>query len=240
MALAIKALCVVCGLLNMVLAGALPQNKADMLVPTMPTASGLPNHLQDVLAYATIGIGTQNYTCSGGKYVQTELHDGPMTIVFDASSLFYDCPEAISRATGERLQLYKDHNEDLNATNVKPILDAFAMIYSSEKPGIRETFDKNAPPSTVFNMYWSYPQLYLNANITTSVPAPSPTDLDWAYYSEASNGNEKLDHGISHVYRVQTVGGQPPSSCSSDNDVLSLPFAAEYWIYSAKGNNGYS
>lgn len=38
---------------------------------------------------------------------------------------------------------------------------------------------------------------------------------------------------IEEVYRVNTVGGQPPATCAGQNATIQVPYAAEYWFWAA-------
>lgn len=54
--------------------------------------------------------------------------------------------------------------------------------------------------------------------------------VDWLALTDNGKG---LSVGLREVYRVETAGGSPPSSCSGEykGKVISVQYSAQYWFY---------
>jgi hypothetical protein len=72
------------------------------------------------------------------------------------------------------------------------------------------------------------------ANSTAPVNATAGEDgvgngaIPWLYL-ETTNATQG---DVRAVYRVNTAGGNPPTTCESRDAVFSVQYAAEYWFYS--------
>jgi hypothetical protein len=56
----------------------------------------------------------------------------------------------------------------------------------------------------------------------------------WQYYGYVNGtiGN------VRYVYRINTAGGQAPSTCEGQAAEFGVEYAAEYWFYGAPGKTG--
>jgi hypothetical protein len=72
----------------------------------------------------------------------------------------------------------------------------------------------------------------LLGDITDHVPAPVDNALPWVLMATRSFGKGALA-GVTHVQRIDTVGGMPPASCDSGQlgQVLRVPFTADFVFY---------
>ena len=72
----------------------------------------------------------------------------------------------------------------------------------------------------------------LVATIAANDEAPKPTDLRWLLMTTRSFGKGAFD-GVTHVQRVDTAGGMPPSSCdgAQAGRVLRIDFTANFLFY---------
>lgn len=62
--------------------------------------------------------------------------------------------------------------------------------------------------------------------------APEPTDLRWLLLSAQSHGRGVFA-GVTHVQRVNTRGGMPPTQCLANqlNQLLRVDFSADFVFY---------
>jgi hypothetical protein len=72
----------------------------------------------------------------------------------------------------------------------------------------------------------------LVATIAAYDDAPKSTDLKWLLFTTKSFGKGAFD-GITHVQRVNTAGGMPPSSCdvAHAGRVLRVDFTSDFVFY---------
>jgi hypothetical protein len=72
----------------------------------------------------------------------------------------------------------------------------------------------------------------LVATIAAYDEAPRPTDLRWLLMTTRSFGAGALD-GVTHVQRINTVGGMPPASCESAQvgKLLRVDFTSDFVFY---------
>ncbi len=65
--------------------------------------------------------------------------------------------------------------------------------------------------------------------------APRPEDLRWLLLSAKSQGKGVFS-GVTHVQRVNTLGGMPPPSCgpNQQNQLLRVAFSADFVFYKAR------
>jgi len=58
------------------------------------------------------------------------------------------------------------------------------------------------------------------------LPAPTCSDdIDWV---QLKNVEGELANA---VYRVDTMGGQPPASCTAGSPLLTVRYTAKYWLF---------
>lgn len=72
----------------------------------------------------------------------------------------------------------------------------------------------------------------LVATIAAFDEAPRPTDLRWLLMTTRSFGNGTFD-GVTHVQRINTVGGIPPATCDSTQvgKLLRVDFTSDFVFY---------
>jgi len=72
----------------------------------------------------------------------------------------------------------------------------------------------------------------LLGEISDHVPAPVENALPWLLIATRSYGKGALA-GVSHVQRIDTVGGMPPAGCDAGQvgQVLRVPFTADFVFY---------
>jgi len=192
---------------------------AQQLQSQQPYLNGLPSNSGMTLKYVALGVGTQNYTCNGASWVQTDSGDGANATLYDATSYLAQHTSEISILPAKRLLEFVLSGECQQAADNNPYLDVLGKHY----------FDSENRPT--FNLYDANPPLFLSAAKVDSATAPYPSvNVAWLYLVDNGDG---LSNGLKAVYRVETAGGAAPTSCSSseENQQTFIPYAAEYWFY---------
>lgn len=72
----------------------------------------------------------------------------------------------------------------------------------------------------------------LLGDIVDHVPAPTDNALPWLLLATRSYGKGVLA-GVTHVQRIDTLGGMPPPSCEAAalGQILRVPFSADFVFY---------
>ena len=75
----------------------------------------------------------------------------------------------------------------------------------------------------------------LLSTIAAHDDAPKPTDLRWLLFTTKSFGKGAFE-GVTHVQRVNTSGGMPPTTCdvAHAGRVLRVDFTADFVFYRAR------
>lgn len=177
--------------------------------PGLPTPTTSPS----VIA---LGVGTQNYTCNSttGTYSSNV-----------ALADLYDITSLVKASTKDSLcKLYLKHSQDCQSEDNPLKLNLIGDHF----------FDASSKPNFDFTRS---DKGWLQAKKNAAVPAPAKASrgvkdqangaVDWLYLVDNDAGVSK---DLLSVYRVQTAGGKPPTSCSGDEQI-EIPYAAEYWFY---------
>lgn len=71
-----------------------------------------------------------------------------------------------------------------------------------------------------------------------AAPSDAAVNVPWLLLKRAESAVE--GQAIGQIYRVETRGGQPPANCDgkAEGDVVSVDYAAEYWVLSAQAAGG--
>ena len=178
--------------------------------PGLPTPTSLP-------VFIVVGTGTQNYTCNSttGTY-------GSNT----ALANLYDASKIVTSATRDSITRKYLLSSQLGVEN--PLaLNLVGHHFFDPKSQPNFQFTTNGTPR-------------LQAKKSANVLAPSTASkgvtgaaygaVDWLYLVD--NGAGVSTGGLTSVYRVETAGGKPPTSCKGSQQVA-IPYAAEYWFYTS-------
>jgi hypothetical protein len=182
-----------------------------MAMPTPSTTSaqntvplnGLPAPGALTLKYITLGVGTQNYSCSAKG--ATPVAIGAVADLYDASLLL--SPAKSSLIPSFAAVAYSTHTW-FNLPTIGHHFFSAAGV---------PTFDLES-------------RGYLSAKKAGDVLAPTSSiqpSIDWLFLQDDGRGVSK---NLQAVYRVETAGGVAPATCSSAG-VIKVPYAAEYWFY---------
>jgi hypothetical protein len=205
---------------------ALPQlSKRQVLTISQPTSTlPAPSSISPAvsLKYVTLGVGTQNYTCaatpnsSSGIPVST----GAIATLYDAGVFLQGHPVMVSTLPGMALGF-----QVMTGGSIFPSLGIDQLGHHFFNAALQPTFDLTAVGARIV------------AKKADSVPAPADAcpgpngagAVDWLQLEDAGDGQSFGD--ITFVYRVETAGGDAPTSCANEQGTFEVPYAAEYWFY---------
>jgi len=177
--------------------------------------------------FVALGVGVQNYTCSAAtsKYTST----GAVASLFDIS-----CLDKVAPAFEEIQIIAFDvwnvlpasvSTDALGSKIGAPILLGFHyFIPSPSGTGLTPKWDftstgKFAGDASAF---------VLGAKVGDIVAPTNPTtNIDWLALNNAGNGGTLANH----VFRIDTVNGQPPASCTPGTKDISVKYTAKYFFY---------
>ncbi|KAJ8066983.1 hypothetical protein OCU04_004362 [Sclerotinia nivalis] len=196
----------------------LPSNDYSCGTPTLPVNGGvseLPSP-SGTLAYAALGRGIQNYTCSAVGATPVAL--GAVASLYDATE-YAKCNSA--------------------AFNTLPNIAVYTNLPSTTSAKFlglktlgKHFFDASGTPT--FDLYTVSKILYSakTGDVTAPINAsPGPADtgaVDWLSLSAKVN---YASVGLTEVFRVETAGGNSINPCTKAG-VQSVQYAAQYWFYS--------
>lgn len=198
----------------------------------LPAPTGPPK-------YVLLGIGYQNYSCSGGSYVQSTPGTGAIANLYDiTSSLTASNVNTISPSA------LRQFESCLAATGCTPKGDSYCptchqlaiaatVPLALSRKGLH-FFDRPATSNVPNFDVFAYGD-FLSAKKAGDVKAPpgsyggstGNSTVDWLYLVDNGSGRT---HGLSSVYRVETAGGTAPKTCATEGTLLSVPYTAQYWF----------
>ncbi|CAE6482422.1 unnamed protein product [Rhizoctonia solani] len=157
--------------------------------------------------YITLGVGTQNYTCSSaGTYVSA----GALATLVDISCAYASDPYLFKEVQVWAYNLYPEWQ-----VAAKPYTTVIGKHYFISQSGaIAPKFD--------------FAQSGKGYTVVKKIGgAPSPDgskNVDWLELQNTSGSLAK------YVFRVDTQGGQPPASCKAGQTVV-VKYTAKYWLF---------
>ncbi|KAF8273396.1 hypothetical protein EI94DRAFT_1826148 [Lactarius quietus] len=198
--------------------GPVPGSALQNELPSTQTLLVAPN---TSATYVTLGVGIQNYTCTAGNYTSI----GALAKLFSISSL-YGSPEF------DTIQdcVYKTWVQDSNTDPLNDdVVDLIQNNFGLKLLGTHffNEYNGSSDPEFDFTETTGVPSDYVIATKTASIPSPTNAtdDVAWLFLTAVSGSLAK------DVFRVETVGGQPPPSCASGSPVLTVPYVAKYWFF---------
>ncbi|KAJ7484936.1 hypothetical protein B0H11DRAFT_2019305 [Mycena galericulata] len=188
----------------------LPENQTVLVAPTSAPR------------FVLLGVGVQNYTCSNTTFSSI----GAVASLFDLSCLD-DTPE-FAKIQTTAFDIWAHEGPKVKATSIGArvgapnLLGFHYFVTSPSGTGLSPKWDftstgKFAGNSTAF---------VLGAKVGD---LPAPTDpavnVDWLAL-DGVQGNL-----ASKVFRIDTVNGQPPTSCTAGSPPISVKYTSKYFLY---------
>ncbi|KAJ7142024.1 hypothetical protein C8R43DRAFT_1097646 [Mycena crocata] len=160
--------------------------------------------------FVSLGVGVQNYTCN--PTTLTYASAGAVASIFDISCMSTTPAFA---------------NIQTVAFNAWAAAPAGALPVSV---GGKDHYFITAASGTGLSPKWDFAAstgAFITAARANNIAAPTePTkNVDWLVLN-------KVDGTLaSQVFRIDTVGGQPPSSCTAGSADISVKYTSKYFLY---------
>ncbi|KAJ7765269.1 hypothetical protein B0H16DRAFT_1796639 [Mycena metata] len=191
----------------------LPTNQTQLVSPTTAPL------------YVGLGVGVQNYTCSAStlKYTST----GAVASLFDISCLDKTPAFATIQTTAFNAWNAAPAGVSPNTLAAKfatpTLLGYHYFIPSPSGTGISPKWDftstgKNAGNSTAF-------VVGAKAGDITDPTGNVAANVDWLTLNNTQGAL------ANKIFRIDTVNGQPPSSCVAGSADISVKYTAKYFLY---------
>jgi hypothetical protein len=182
-------------------------------------ASELPSPTL-AFAYAAIGRGIQNYSCSAVGAAPSAI--GAIATLFDATALASSNPAAFNALPGQAVAVPAGSDGCFSLPSANKNLKTLGNHY----------FLQDGTPT--FNLTSVSKLIEASKNASITAPSTAPTSPGGATAVAWLQLNAKpapyTSIGIGQAYRVQTAGGNPPATCSSTS-VISVQYSAQYWFF---------
>ncbi|KAF8205294.1 putative malate dehydrogenase [Mycena galopus ATCC 62051] len=188
----------------------LPSNQTKLVVPSQGPS------------FIGVAIGTQNYTCgSAGNYTNV----GAVAELFDASC-FYGMPE-FSSLQDIAYTMWKFAPPMAPVSQIIEYLSPFHAsfvlgqhYFVSSPSGVSPVWDFSSAALA------GHSDAFVLAAKAGDIPAPTGSpNVDWLSLTNVT-GNLATE-----VFRVNTVGGDPPASCTPGSAEIAVKYASMYWLY---------
>ncbi|KAJ7116883.1 hypothetical protein C8R44DRAFT_738755 [Mycena epipterygia] len=174
--------------------------------------------------FVALGVGIQNYTCSSTtlKYTST----GAVASLFDISCL--DTTPAFTSVQTAAFTTWSAAPAGTSANTVGAKVGAPALLgYHYFVP---------SPTGTAISPKWDFTSTGAFAGNATAfvigskvgdvaAPADSATNVDWLALNNLQGSL------AAQIFRVDTVNGQPPTSCVAGTADISVKYTAKYFLY---------
>ncbi|CAE6502606.1 unnamed protein product [Rhizoctonia solani] len=172
--------------------------------------------------YITLGIGTQNYTCTkAGNYTAV----GAVAALIDISCLYESNPKLFEDVQDYAYNLFPTYGNSMPTWHkIEAIIGHYPYIigdhYFIPKDGaIAPQFDFRRSQKGDDNA-WSVDKRI------GGIPSPEgPRNIDWLHLESTAGQLAK------YTFRVDTQGGQPPKSCRKEGHTITVPYTTKYWFY---------
>ncbi|KAF7292164.1 hypothetical protein MIND_01243500 [Mycena indigotica] len=196
----------------------LPTNQTALVQPTTPPR------------YVAIGVGYQNYTCNSATSTFASI--GAVATLFDLS-----CIEG--KSDFETIA-QRSYNVWISPAEGHAKADVVGAKVGTPSILGYHYFINSPTTAGAINAKWDFTSTGSHKGDATAfvvgakvgnIPAPAPADpkvtVDWLML----NGIPGFDALASQVFRVDTVGGQPPASCAAGAAPIQVKYVAKYFLY---------
>ncbi|KAI0090380.1 putative malate dehydrogenase [Irpex rosettiformis] len=193
--------------------------------PTSPTGTPLATAIAPAPKFLGVGVGTQNYTCSAaGTYTSA----GAYAEIFDVSCL----PTKDSYASITRLafDVWKIAPKSWTpAEVVKTLSELHSPVVLGQHYFISNVAGTALSPKWDFTSASEagHTDAFVVGAKTGDIPAPiNPAEnIDWLSLSGTSGDL------ANQIFRLETNGGQPPSSCTPGSPEIFIRYSSLYAFY---------
>ncbi|KAL8280099.1 hypothetical protein RQP46_007429 [Phenoliferia psychrophenolica] len=203
----------------------LPQISSCALLPILPSNQTVLTLAPGaVTRYVALGRGVQNYTCTAGAWTSA----GAVAKLYDISSLPESCfPSLTAIPTSALTTTFSGAPARLPSGPAPGNPSAIKSAIVKAFLGNHFFVSVNGTLTPEFHFTGiKGPGQFVLAKVTGRLPSPnSPTvNVPWLQLAKQSGDL------ASTVYRLNTAGGQPPTSCTTAGSSLSVQYAAIYWF----------
>jgi len=178
-------------------------------------------------SFVAVAVGVQNYTCNSTSLTYSNV--GAVAELFDISCL--SGTPAFSTIQNDAYGIWNHAPTSVTAQDVIKKLGRNPLVLGQHYyvPNPNTTAGNPA-----ISPKWDFTsgaekgnaQAYVVGAKIGDLPAPTgKSDVDWVQLKKVEG--ELADT----VYRVDTKGGQPPTSCTAGAPLLSVKYTAQYWLF---------
>ncbi|OJJ47251.1 hypothetical protein ASPZODRAFT_65245 [Penicilliopsis zonata CBS 506.65] len=198
----------------------------EFTLPLSKTSPQLPEPSSGLtLKYATLGRGTQNYTCKASDSSAAPVAIGASATLFDVSCLISKSPSLVDGLPA----LFSGVSLDamiLYAT----ILGRMASPTSGNLVIGEHYFTASGSP--FFDLRFAGHGDYVRAKSLDSVSSPDTGKDSTGSYNVPWLLLGSVDgQGIKEVYRLETSGGAAPTTCQGQDELVEVEYAAAYFFF---------
>ncbi|KAH7921701.1 hypothetical protein BV22DRAFT_1132037 [Leucogyrophana mollusca] len=191
-----------------------PANQTQLIAPTVAPA------------FVALGLGVQNYTCNATS--STYVLTGAVAELFDSSCLYgtpvFDTAPALAYTAWDATTGLVTPQDVIAALSIVPLPVVLGQHYYVPNPagsGLSPKWDFTSSGGT----YGNTAAYAVGAKIG-DLPSPdTKLNID-SLMVKVVEGNL-----ASEIFRVQNNGGQPPASCTSASQNVSVKYTAQYWFF---------
>ncbi|KAJ7124346.1 hypothetical protein C8R44DRAFT_734847 [Mycena epipterygia] len=190
----------------------LPKNQTALVSPTTAPL------------FVMLGVGIQNYTCS--STTSTYVSIGAVASLFDVSCL--DQKPEFSTIQTTAFNIWNRSPPAATATSIGSRVDAPKLL------GFH--YFVTSPSGTGISPIWDFRSTGKFAGNSTAyvigakvgdiaAPTTPATNIDWLALNNAQGAL------ASKIFRVDTINGQPPTSCVPGSTPIEVKYTAKYYLY---------
>ncbi|GJE92675.1 hypothetical protein PsYK624_088300 [Phanerochaete sordida] len=187
------------------------------------STSALPAPPAGDPSFIALGVGVQNYTCGAtGTYTSTGAVAELFNLACADESAFNIITDVVSAAWQAAPASFTPQEliSDLAVFHPAIVLGQHYFI-ANPTGGLSPKWDFTSASLA------GHPDAFVVGARTGDVPAPTnpAVNVDWLSLKNASGDLATA------IYRVQTRGGQPPTSCTLGTPDISVRYVSQYWFY---------
>ncbi|KAF2143403.1 uncharacterized protein K452DRAFT_247935 [Aplosporella prunicola CBS 121167] len=189
---------------------------SSVSMPLDQTATPLPSPASNLtLRHVAVGRGTQNYTCAGLPSTSEPQALGAKATLFNATCTAAHSPSLLASTPGIALRYA--------VPSARSALAAYDALLS----GHHFFSDASSPVFDLDTAGHAWGVARVKKDSSTDAPESAGSDAVPWLRLVAKDGNE----AYGEVFRLETVGGQPPDTCEGQTGAFEVEYAATYWFW---------